>query len=862
MDLTPAWATLYPGQQQQFAAVTANVGTGINWSIDPPNLGSISGTGLNSVYTAPASIAGLQSVIVKATSASNPSLSGSTTVYSSGQPFAILVQKPSVFVAQGASAGVDVAELATDGFPHPVEFSVSGLPSGVTAAFSNPSLTGTGATTLTVSSSAGAATGSYVLTVTATDTVYAPLSRSAPLTLVVGSGFALSASSSTVTAPPGGSVAVLITEAPLNGFDLPVMLSASASSGIAAIFPATHQTTQLMSHPGNAGLLLTVPGGLPPGAYPVTVSGEVQTAGSRASVSLTVIVSSPAGPAVASMTPNPGTQTTQVLSFQVSDSNGIATLTSFGVLVNSGMSTANGCYLSYSPAAQTISLRNDADTGWAGSATVGNAGTLRNSQCIVDTGAVTAAVSGAVLTFSVALTPVSPAIGSQSVYVTASDPLMTAAWRQIGVWTISAGSLPADWRDQEVGVPGYQGPGGSTYTPDTGLFHTYGFGNNADSPPDAFHFTYQPLTGDGSITARLTNVDNTFPTTSAGVMIRAAADPGSAYVYLSLQSPTGGCLASWRTSAGAAPVSAACGGGVPIWLRVVRAGSTFSMQTSANGSSWTGAGSPVTANLPATLLYGLAVTSGIPNALSSADFDHAAVAAAPAAAPAFSPGAGNYTSAQSVTLSTATSGASIRYTTDGTTPTNATGTMYAGPVSVSATTTLKAIAFGTGLSDSTVSSAVYNILAAAPTFSPVGGSYSGAQVVTIASTTGGAAIRFTTDGTAPSSTSGTPYTAPIPIAANTTLKAVAYMGSGSGIQDSAVASASYAITLPADLVLSSLSLTGGAWLYQAANTVRADAVTIGDSASIAFQAGQTITLQPGFRATAGAAAETFRATVQ
>ena len=77
--------------------------------------------------------------------------------------------------------------------------------------------------------------------------------------------------------------------------------------------------------------------------------------------------------------------------------------------------------------------------------------------------------------------------------------------------------------------------------------------------------------------------------------------------------------------------------------------------------------------------------------------------------PAFSPAAGTYTSAQSVVISTSTPGASIRYTTDGSTPSETAGTLYTGPIPVSATTTLNAIAYETGLLDSVMASASYTI---------------------------------------------------------------------------------------------------------------------------------------------------------
>ncbi len=75
----------------------------------------------------------------------------------------------------------------------------------------------------------------------------------------------------------------------------------------------------------------------------------------------------------------------------------------------------------------------------------------------------------------------------------------------------------------------------------------------------------------------------------------------------------------------------------------------------------------------------------------------------------FSPGSGTYTSAQTVTISTTTSGASIRYTTDGSTPTETTGTLYSGPVKISGTTTLIAIAFLSGDLNSPVGTAIYTI---------------------------------------------------------------------------------------------------------------------------------------------------------
>ena len=78
-------------------------------------------------------------------------------------------------------------------------------------------------------------------------------------------------------------------------------------------------------------------------------------------------------------------------------------------------------------------------------------------------------------------------------------------------------------------------------------------------------------------------------------------------------------------------------------------------------------------------------------------------------APVFSPGSGTYTSAQNVTIASTTSGASIRYTTDGSSPSETAGTIYSGPVNIGATTTLKALAYKSGFTDSPVTSGTYTI---------------------------------------------------------------------------------------------------------------------------------------------------------
>jgi hypothetical protein len=170
-----------------------------------------------------------------------------------------------------------------------------------------------------------------------------------------------------------------------------------------------------------------------------------------------------------------------------------------------------------------------------------------------------------------------------------------------------------------------------------------------------------------------------------------------------------------------------------------------------------------------------------------------AVTLPPAATPVFTPGGGTYTTVQTVTIASATEGAAIYYTTDGSTPDESNGTLYSGPVTVGAPTTLRAIAFKSGMTGSAVASATYDIdlpRTAAPVLDPVPGTYNAAQTVAITSATEGATIRYTVDGSTPTATNGTVYSGPVTVSATTTLQAIA---SADGLLDSAIAGGTYTI---------------------------------------------------------------------
>ena len=181
-----------------------------------------------------------------------------------------------------------------------------------------------------------------------------------------------------------------------------------------------------------------------------------------------------------------------------------------------------------------------------------------------------------------------------------------------------------------------------------------------------------------------------------------------------------------------------------------------------------------------------------------------------ATTPTFSPAAGTYSAAQSVTLADTTAGASIYYTTNGTTPTTASA-KYSAAITVSATTTIKAIAVATGYTNSAVAGATYTIsstpAAAAPTLSPNGGTYTSAQAVTLADSTTGAVIYYTTDGSTPTTASAV-YSAALSVNATTVVKAIAV---ASGYATSAVSSATYTISASGSPVSTPVNLAANVY---------------------------------------------------
>jgi N-acetylneuraminic acid mutarotase len=195
----------------------------------------------------------------------------------------------------------------------------------------------------------------------------------------------------------------------------------------------------------------------------------------------------------------------------------------------------------------------------------------------------------------------------------------------------------------------------------------------------------------------------------------------------------------------------------------------------------------------------------------------------PAATPTFSLPGGTYSGAQTVTISEADANAIIYYTTNGTTPT-INSPVYNGAIPLpeqlgGPPETIEAFVTAPGFAPSAVATAVYTITvpvetaAATPTFTPVAGTYSSAQTVTISDTTPGAIIYYTTDGTTPTtnpemtgSTTIAQYSTPITISSTGTVQAIA---AATNYFNSAVASATFTIAPPVASAIGNWAWMGG-----------------------------------------------------
>jgi alpha-tubulin suppressor-like RCC1 family protein len=314
----------------------------------------------------------------------------------------------------------------------------------------------------------------------------------------------------------------------------------------------------------------------------------------------------------------------------------------------------------------------------------------------------------------------------------------------------------------------------------------------------AWGYNFYGQLGDGTTTQRLTPVQVTslsaITTLSAGKYHSVAVE--SAGTVRSWGANTNGQLGDGTTNGSTLPAPV-------FWIASavsVVASADHTLAVTVDGEVWAWG-----KNGNGQLGDGTTTDRLTPVAISEAGF------AWKVATPKFIPNPGTYTSTTSVTITCATTGATIRYTTDGSDPTPS-SPVYSSAISITSTTTLKAKATKSGMPDSNVAEGLYLLKVALPSFSPAPGTFTTPQNVTITTSTSGATLRYTTDGSDPTSSSAL-YTGPVSIGFTTTLKA---RGFKTGWTDSDVKSGTYTMNFG---TLTAPTMTPASGTYTSSVTV-------------------------------------------
>jgi len=308
--------------------------------------------------------------------------------------------------------------------------------------------------------------------------------------------------------------------------------------------------------------------------------------------------------------------------------------------------------------------------------------------------------------------------GSKEGYASATSPVSVSAGSNTAAGALSLMAIP-----KEVSAPQFSPSTGSfstdqlvtisDATPGATIYYSVATGGAAPSDPTAASTAYTgpiPVAGDGTV-ATIKAI-----AAKAGMTASAIAKSTISITYDSAVaaatptfSPAGGTYASdqivalscstpgasiYYTMDGSAPTTASTKYTGPISVAGNGASKTIKAIATAPGH---------VASVVATAAYTITYPA--------------------AATPTFSPAGGVYATNQSVTLSSATAGASIYYTLDGTDPTTA-STKYTGAISVAgkgATKTIKAIATAPEFMQSAVGAAIYDLIYAIGDTGPAGG---------------------------------------------------------------------------------------------------------------------------------------------
>jgi hypothetical protein len=185
---------------------------------------------------------------------------------------------------------------------------------------------------------------------------------------------------------------------------------------------------------------------------------------------------------------------------------------------------------------------------------------------------------------------------------------------ELGVNLPSTGQL-----SQDIGTTGLTGF--TDYNASTGVFGLSGSGNGLWSTADSFHFDYLPVSGDTTMTARVTYVNPLAAATQAGIDIRASLAPGAANALVAITGSLGAASIVRTSTGGTSFVNGLVPNiAPPYYIQMARSGNVFTSAISPDGTTWTNIGT-ATIPMPATVYVGLAGSSTVVGKATLGMFD-------------------------------------------------------------------------------------------------------------------------------------------------------------------------------------------------------------------------------------------------
>jgi regulation of enolase protein 1 (concanavalin A-like superfamily) len=195
-----------------------------------------------------------------------------------------------------------------------------------------------------------------------------------------------------------------------------------------------------------------------------------------------------------------------------------------------------------------------------------------------------------------------------------------------------AAALPSPWQSNDINITttngnrtGAAGISGTTLT-------VVGGGSDIWGTSDQFRFTYVSMSGNGSITARVTSLLDTNYYSRAGVMIRNTTTgtntaANSQFAAVMVHQSDAGVRYQYRTTTGGGTGETVFGGAseaAPYWVRLTRTGNSFFAEASSNGTTWSTVGTQNIA-MNSTVLVGLALTPRENSLLNRATFNNVTI---------------------------------------------------------------------------------------------------------------------------------------------------------------------------------------------------------------------------------------------